>query len=312
MRDQGRHAVSAGSSRTPGPLRLARGPFLSLSVLPVLLALVLARRAGAAISWSRAMLTLAGVASAHAAANLLNDFFDFRSGADPANRRRTPLSGGSPFLVSGAVSPRRVLGIALLFGLLALYCWWALATQVDGGWGPISWLALAGGILGLLYTMPPVRLAYRTLGEAAIMLVFGPLVVGGAYYVQTGRFTPLVWLASGFPGLLAGTVILVNEIPDVPADAAAGKLTLPVRWGWPAAVRLFAVVNLAGIIVALLTALATGKPAVGAASIAPVLNLLALPLLLRRGGSGRIYPAQVLTVAMFHLGLLAMIAALLP
>ena len=305
--------VAARDRSRPSFFRLARSPFISASVMPALLGLVLARVTAQRIDLLAAGLTLCGVAAAHAAANLLNDLFDFLSGADPRNRRRTPLSGGSPYLPEHIVTPQRVAVCACAAGLVALLCWGTLAWKVDHGWGPLSWIALSGALLAVFYTAPPVRLAYRSLGEPTIMVTFGPLLVCGAFYAQTGFVSFIPVLASLYPGLLVGAVILVNELPDIPADRAAGKNSLAVRWGYNATVRLLLVINLTAILVVAAMVL---HPAITAGVLAgilgPLVNIAAVALAAAgEKSSGRLYLAQASTIAGFNLGMAAMLAGLL-
>jgi 1,4-dihydroxy-2-naphthoate octaprenyltransferase len=96
--------------------------------------------------------------------------------------------------------------------------------------GPgLLWFGLAGFGLGYLYTAPPVRLAHRGLGELAVGLGFGPVIVIGSYWVQAQRWSPeAAWLSIPV-GLLIAAVLYINEIPDRIWDAKAGKRTLITR-----------------------------------------------------------------------------------
>jgi 1,4-dihydroxy-2-naphthoate polyprenyltransferase len=135
---------------------------------------------------------------------------------------------------------------------------------------------VAGVVLSLFYTAPPLRFVHRGLGEIVVALGFGPIMVLGAYFVQAQEYALEPLLASIPVGILIALVLYVNEVPDRPADAAAGKRTLPVRLpkdvvvnGYAAAVAvafgLIAVFALAGWIV---------RPALIAIAAAP----LALPV----------------------------------
>jgi 1,4-dihydroxy-2-naphthoate octaprenyltransferase len=181
------------------------------------------------------VLTLLAVLFIHIASNLANEYHDDRSAADGASSRHSPLSGGSGLLQSGAVRPSAyVTGmVACYAAALALGLW--LNALVPGN------LVLVLGIVGVLggyfYTAPPLRLAYRGLGEVTVGLLFGVLPVVGACYVQTGA---LLWqaLVASLPVTFAVVLVLwVNEIADAEADAAAGKRTLVVKTGARAAGR---------------------------------------------------------------------------
>ena len=101
-----------------------------------------------------------------------------------------------------------------------------------------------GVFISLAYTMPPFKFAYRGLGEVATAIGFGPVMLLGAYVVQSrGSISAEAVVASIPLALLVAMILYVNEIPDRAGDAIAGKRTLPVRWsrglvirGWEVAV----------------------------------------------------------------------------
>jgi 1,4-dihydroxy-2-naphthoate octaprenyltransferase len=98
------------------------------------------------------------------------------------------------------------------------------------GFWPLFWLGVAGVAISVIYTAPPIRLVHRGVGEIAVGLGFGPIMLLGSYYVQAQRFSvEALWLSLPVAILIA-LVLYVNEIPDREGDAAAGKRTLPVRW----------------------------------------------------------------------------------
>jgi 1,4-dihydroxy-2-naphthoate octaprenyltransferase len=107
------------------------------------------------------------------------------------------------------------------------------------GFWPLFWLGVAGVIISLVYTAPPLRLVHRGVGEIAVGLGFGPIMLLGSYYVQAQRFSlEALWLSLPV-GILIALVLYVNEIPDRESDAEAGKRTLPVRWSKEAVIRGF-------------------------------------------------------------------------
>jgi 1,4-dihydroxy-2-naphthoate octaprenyltransferase len=136
-------------------------------------------------------------------------------------------------------------------------------------------IGVAGIAVGLAYTAPPLKLVYRGLGEIAVAIGFGPIMLLGAYAVQTGSIGWEAVVASIPVAILVALILYVNEIPDRRGDSAAGKRTLPVRL--PAAT--VTTIYLAGALVAL------GVVAVGvAAGLLPPFTLLALatlPLVMR-------------------------------
>ena len=92
-------------------------------------------------------------------------------------------------------------------------------------------IGVVGFIVSIGYTAPPLKFVYRGLGEIAVALGFGPLMLLGAYVVQTrGALAWEPFVASIPVALLVALILYVNEIPDRRGDARAGKRTLPVRF----------------------------------------------------------------------------------
>jgi len=205
-----------------------RAPFFTAAVLPVLIAATY-------VFWKMdvfdpwlTLLTLAGTVSLHAGTNMINDYFDYKNGGDARNQARTPFNGGSPFLIKGILKAKRVLAASLiafgLGGLIGLY----LALTVSFWILPIG---IVGGLLGLLYVAPKINLAGRGIGEIAVGLGFGPLMVFGSCVVFTGELDILQFMI-GIPiGLLILLVLYINQFPDMDADASVGKNHWVVRMG---------------------------------------------------------------------------------
>jgi 1,4-dihydroxy-2-naphthoate octaprenyltransferase len=237
-------------------LRATRLPFLTATFVPVLIGIAVAAWTNG-FNWWVALLTLIGGACIHLGLNVANDVFDTTSGADAANVNPTQFSGGSRVVHYGLLSLRT---IALMsFGFYAAGIAIGLVLAATRGWD-LLWLGVAGVILSLFYTAPPLKLVHRGVGEIVVALGFGPIMTLGAYFVQAQEYDLEPFLASIPVGILIALVLYVNEVPDRPADAAAGKRTLPVRlpkdWvvnGYAAAVAvafgLIVVFALAGWIV---------------------------------------------------------------
>ena len=228
-------ALSAEKGRTIRPrldpfwlaLRTTRLPFLSATAVPVLLGIAVAASHGA-FTWWTALLTVIGGSFAHLAINVTNDVFDTLSGADDANPNPTQFSGGSRVAVYDLVSVRGLAGLAA--ALYAVAAAIGLVLVAVTGSITLLWIGVAGIALGLAYTAPPLKLVYRGLGELAVALGFGPIMLLGAYVVQTGRLAWEPVVLSLVPGILISLILFVNEIPDRRGDAQAGKRTLPVRF----------------------------------------------------------------------------------
>jgi 1,4-dihydroxy-2-naphthoate octaprenyltransferase len=104
----------------------------------------------------------------------------------------------------------------------------------------LLWIGLAGVFLSVFYTAPPLRLVHRGLGEICVALGFGPIMVLGTYFVVAQRLSWEAFYASLPVALLIMLVLYVNQIPDRPADARAGKRTIVVRLSKQAIVRGYA------------------------------------------------------------------------
>lgn len=215
-----------------------RPQFLPTIVLPILL--------GSAIAWSQTgifhldlflIALLAGMLIA-CGINVLNDYFDFKSGADNHNPEPlTPFAGGSRMIQQQQLSPEATInfGVGLLMVAALLGCY--LVTQT--GW-PLLVIGVLGMAIGVFYSSPPLAFNYNGLGEIAIGIGFGWLSVTGAYFVQSGLlFSWPVSISSAVAALLTVSVVLVNEFPDALYDQKAGKKTLVVLLGLEAARVLF-------------------------------------------------------------------------
>jgi 1,4-dihydroxy-2-naphthoate polyprenyltransferase len=178
------------------------------------------------LDWWWLSLAVVGIVLAHLANNLMNDLYDTHAGSDTAAYPRA-LYAPHPGL-SGLVSRRTLIAAIVLVNLadLAILIVLALAR----GW-PVVAFALAGFVLSVAYTAPPLRLKKRGLGEPDVLVVWGPLMVGGTFFAATGSITWPVLLASLPYGLLCTTVLMGKHIDKIPFDAPLGIRTLPVILG---------------------------------------------------------------------------------
>jgi len=200
--------------------RALRAFSFPVSVLPVLVATAAVRPF---TEWDRGVLVASagGVLLLHAAGNLFNDYFDFRSGVD----RRETGDEGRPgrFLVHGEMTPAEVLGEALVCLLLVAPA--AVYLLVKCGVG-LLWFGGAAAFGLYAYTGPPFQFKYRALGELLIFLVFGPFLMLGAAYAQTGRLEWHVLLFAVPIGFVTTALLVGNNIRDQQEDSAARIVTL--------------------------------------------------------------------------------------
>lgn len=171
------------------------------------------------------LLVLVGAVAAHAAVNVLNDYFDYKSGLD-LNTQRTPFSGGSGILPAGAMSP----GGALVLGLGALTVTAAVGIYVMFTKGPgILWAGLPGVILVAFYTQVITKRPWLCL--LAPGLGFGPCMVLGTHFALVGSYSGTAVAASLIPGLLVSNLLLLNQFPDVEADRLVCRHHVPILFG---------------------------------------------------------------------------------
>jgi 1,4-dihydroxy-2-naphthoate octaprenyltransferase len=216
-------------------LRATRLPFLTATIVPVLIGLTIAASDGY-FDFLTAALTVIGAAFVQLGLNVANDVFDASLGADDANVNPTQFSGGSRVIQYGLLSRGQMATMATAFYLAAA----AIGLVLLGIRGSTALLVIGvvGFIVSIGYTAPPLKLVYRGFGELAVAVGFGPLMVMGAYVVQSRG--ALAWepLVASLPiALLVALILYVNEIPDRRGDARAGKRTLPVRVSPSAVVR---------------------------------------------------------------------------
>jgi 1,4-dihydroxy-2-naphthoate octaprenyltransferase len=237
---------------------------LSVSLSPVLVGTAVAWHDTHRLLWLPLLAAALGAAFIQIGTNLFNDAGDFLRGTDTPGRL-----GPRRAAAEGWLSVNAIRGGAWLSFALAFAC--GIYLVGHGGW-PIVVIGLASLAAGWAYTGGPKPIAYGPLGEVFVFVFFGPVAVGGSYYLQALAVSPTVLLAATLVGIHAAAVITVNNYRDLDGDARSGKRTLAVRLGRPALRRIYALEMLAPYaLLALLAGL--GWPA--------ALPLLALPLALR-------------------------------
>ncbi|HSQ26067.1 MAG TPA: prenyltransferase [Anaerolineales bacterium] len=173
--------------------------------------------------WLKWILVALGLVLSHATNNLLNDYTDFIKGVDQDNYYRSQY-GPQP-LVHGLLNKRQLLTYAAVTGLLALIAGLILVLQTGG----LTLALLASGIFFVLFYTWPLK--YIALGEIAVLIVWGPLMIGGGYYVITGLWDWNVVLASMPYALGVTGVIFGKHIDKYEMDKERRIHTLPVLLG---------------------------------------------------------------------------------
>lgn len=203
-------------------LSAIRPKTLGAAVAPVLIGTALAY-ADQGVHWLYAVLALLGAIWIQIGTNLANDYYDFLQGADTEERK-----GPTRVTQAGWLTPTQVKwGFIGSFGISALI---GIPLMFRGGW-PILVVGLASIASGILYTKGKHSLGYIGLGDIFVLIFFGPVAVGGTYYLQTLSFSTLVLILGLAPGWIATGILAVNNLRDVEQDKKANKKTLAVRWG---------------------------------------------------------------------------------
>ena len=203
-------------------LQAARPKTLTAGLVPVLVGTALAAREGKA-QVLPALAALAGALLIQVGTNLTNDYYDFKKGADTAER-----VGPQRVTQAGLVAPSKVLAAAVASFALAVIVGVYLAWL--GGW-PIVAVGIASVASGYAYTGGPFPLGYHGLGDLFVMVFFGFVAVCGTYFVQAHGISPAALWMSWPVGGIGTALIVVNNLRDVATDVKVGKRTLAVLMG---------------------------------------------------------------------------------
>jgi len=215
-------------------LIITRAAVFSMTAISGLIGGLLALATADQIDWLNFALAWLGLLIAHASNNMINDFFDLEAGVDTLEYARALYA---PHPVLGGLISKRGLGRAIL-ALNLVDALILAALFLRTGW-PVLVFAGLGLFISVFYVAPPIRLKHRGLGEPGVFLVWGPLMIGGTYYVAAGTLPPPgVWLACIPYALVVTTVLMGKHIDKLEADEAKGIRTIPVLIGNRAALGL--------------------------------------------------------------------------
>jgi len=167
-----------------------------------------------------------GLILAHGANTMINDYFDLEGGVDSNEYVRTQYAPHP--VLSGLVSKTGLLVAIALFNVADLGI--LLYLMEARGWG-VAAFALLGLFISVGYVAPPVKLKHRGLGEPGVAFVWGPLMIGGTYFVTTGTLPPWVLVVSLPYAVLVTTVLIGKHVDKLDMDSAKGIRTLPVLLG---------------------------------------------------------------------------------
>jgi 1,4-dihydroxy-2-naphthoate octaprenyltransferase len=208
-------------------LIITRAAVFSMTITSGLVGGLLAAALAENPNWLHFALAVIGLTLAHAANNMTNDYFDLEGGVDTDEYARAQYAPHP--VLSGMISKRGLMMAILLVNLLdaLIMVYFTLQT----GWQVLIF-ALVGLFISVFYVAPPIRLKHIGLGELGVFLVWGPLMIGGTYFVTAEAMPPIgVWLACVPYALIVTTVLIGKHIDKHDADQAKGIHTLPVVIG---------------------------------------------------------------------------------
>jgi len=214
-------------------LLITRACVFSMTITSALIGGLLAAATAPETHWGYFALAVVGLVLAHATNNMINDYFDTIGGVDTEAYVRTQYAPHPLF--SNLISKEGLIATILACNLadLAIGIWLMSAR----GW-PVAAFALAGLFISVFYVAPPLKLKHHGLGEPGVFIVWGPLMIGGTYYVTAGMLPSWIWLASVPYALVVTTVLIGKHVDKYEQDGSRGIRTLPVILGREFSLRL--------------------------------------------------------------------------
>ena len=246
-------------------MHAVRPKTLPAGAVPVVLGTALAAASGG-FRILPAFVALVCALGIQVATNFINEVYDFRKGADTAERL-----GPTRAVAAGTIAERTMVRVSIaLCAVVALLGVYLVHTA---GW-PILVIGALSLLFAWAYTGGPFPIAYSGLGELFVFVFFGLVAVGGSYYLQARDFAMPVLLAAVAPGAFSVNILLVNNIRDVATDRKVGKMTLPARIGGGRARDLYTALTAVAFVAPCLVWLTGRSPWC-------MLSLLSLPLAYR-------------------------------
>lgn len=269
-------SVSTGAAVTPFEawMLAVRPKTLPAGAVPVILGSAMAAADGR-FRFTAAIVALVCALGIQVATNFINEIYDFRKGADTAERL-----GPTRTVAAGIISEHRMIRVSI--ALVSVVFLLGMYLVYTAGW-PILLIGLLSLLFAWAYTGGPWPIAYSGLGDLFVFVFFGLVAVGGTYYVQAFDLSVSVLLAAAAPGAFSVNILLVNNIRDIATDRTVGKMTLPARIGATGAKALYVLLTAVAYLVPLLVW-------INGYSVWGLLSLLSLPLAL--GMIGKLYRSE--------------------
>lgn len=200
----------------------SRPKTLFAAFAPVLIGTTMAAQE-AMIDWRYVAIIFVGAFAIQIGTNFCNDYFDFMQGADTEDRQ-----GPTRAVQAGLISPKAMLRATILMFVLAAVMCTLLVLRAGM---PLVWIGISAIVCGVWYTAGKYSLAYLGIADLFVLVFFGPVAVGGTFYVLTEGMHRDIAIAGLGPGLIAMSLLAVNNLRDIDEDRVANKKTLAVRFG---------------------------------------------------------------------------------
>lgn len=217
-----------------------RLPFTTVAIMPFSAGVFIGYRSSAPISWTASTLGLIAVFFICITCYLIGEIYDREEDLLTLKYYRTKFSGGTLMVADGPVSARSAALLAIILICLSAVCG-TFISYIHSSWALLG-LGLFGGFAAVLYSLPPVRLVKRGLGEIFIAICYGWLTLFTGFAAATGRFPSYSYLFALPQALSIFNVILFNEFPDYEPDMTVGKRNLVVQLGKDAASKIYGAV----------------------------------------------------------------------
>ena len=233
------------SSKKPNIFQMARAPFLSSIVSPLIAGTLLAISINNSVTVLGFLFVLIMGIGLNVATNVYNDIYDTIQGTDKINVHRNEFSGGSGILLDHPDMMPNMYNLARAGLIIALIGTVALMFVVDKSlWLHLWGLYLLSAFFSKFYTAAPIKVAYRGLGDISVWFAFGPMAILVAAVSQNVGFHPIILTAMPATGISTLSILLLGQMIDLDADKATGKWGVAARLGTKATSYIYLLVQI--------------------------------------------------------------------
>jgi 1,4-dihydroxy-2-naphthoate octaprenyltransferase len=232
-------------SKKPNIFQMARAPFLSSIVSPLVAGTLLAISIKNSVNILGFLFVLIIGIGLHVATNVYNDIYDTKQGTDKINVHRNEFSGGSGILLDYPELMPKMYNLARGGLIMALIATVALMFIIDKSLWLYLWgLYLLSAFFSKYYTAAPIKVAYRGLGEISVWFAFGPMAILVAAVSQNVGFHSIILTAMPATGISTLSILLLGQMIDLDADKATGKWGVAARLGTKATSYIYLLVQI--------------------------------------------------------------------